>query len=109
MNRTNFRFALAAVLATLSAPALAFDSSDGTQPAIENSAPAIVLHAQGGAAQAFRGELYPATDNAAPAIALVAIPDDGGPQAEPAEAWETPSVGIALSAPKATEQVAAVR
>jgi hypothetical protein len=113
MSSTNFRIALAAVLATLSAPAFAGDSAisgDPTWPAIESPAPAVILHARGGEVEALRADpLFPATDSAAPAVALVAVPDDGGPQAEPAESWQTPSVAIVLpSAPKA-EQVAAAK
>lgn len=117
MTSRNIRIALAAVLATLSAPAFAGDSTasaisgDPTWPAIENPAPAVVLHARGGEVQALDADpLFPETDNAAPAVALVAVPDDGRPEFEPAEGWETPSFAVVLpSAPKATEQLAAAK
>jgi hypothetical protein len=118
MSNTKSRFALAAVLAALSAPAFAGDaarssvSGDPTWPVIENPAPAVAVNAKGGEAQALlrADPTWPATDSASPAIALVAVPDDGGPQIDPVEQWEpTPSYAIELSAPKATEQVATVR
>jgi hypothetical protein len=115
MTRTTSRFALAAVLTALTVPAFASAESsisgDPTWPAIENPAPAVALRAQGGEAQALLASdpTFPLTDSAAPAIALVAIPDDGGPQADPVEEWEpTPNVAIALSASK-VERVATVR
>ena len=112
MTRTISRFALAAVLTAISVPAFASSNSeDGTWPAIENPAPALALRAQGGEAQALVASdpTFPFTDSAAPAIALVAIPDDGGPQADPVEEWEpTPNVAIALSGTK-VERVATVR
>jgi len=117
MNRTNIRIALAAVLATSSAPAFAGDSAvsaiagDPTWPAIENPAPSVVLHDRGGEVQALRADpLSPDTDNAAPAVALVAVLDDGGPEFEPAGGWETPSFAVVLpSAPKAVEQLAVAK
>ena len=105
MTSTKTRFALAAALAVLSTPAFAdgyaISFGDGTWPAIENPAPAVAVRAQGGEAEALvrAADLFPATDSAAPTFALVAIPEDDGPQAQPAESWETPSYGIALSAP----------
>jgi hypothetical protein len=115
MTSTKTRFALAAALAVLSTPAFAdgyaISFGDGTWPAIENPAPAVAVSAQGGEAEALLAAdpLFPATNSAAPAFALVAIPDHGDPQPEPAEAWVTPSYGIALSVPKAADQVATVR
>ena len=107
------RIALAAVIATLSAPAFAADNTsaiagDPTWPAIENPAPALVVNHRGNAEALRADPTFPATDNAAPAVALVSVPDDG-PTFQPAETWETPSVAIASGSTQKSEQIAAVR
>jgi hypothetical protein len=118
MRNTKSRFALAAVLASLSVPAFAADAApssiagEGTWPVVENPAPAFAVNAQGGEVQALLRDnpTWPATDNASPAIALVAVPDDGGPQIDPVEVWvRTPSFAVVLPGAQAPEQVATVR
>ncbi len=91
MSSRNSRIALAAVLAALSAPALADDApacsvcGDPTWPALQSPAPAIALEAQGGEAEALAAAdpTWPETTSAMPAIALSPHRSDG-PRAEPA-------------------------
>jgi len=108
MSSTKTRIALAAVVAALSAPALAGDVSessvygDPTWPAIEQPAPAITLHAQGGEAEALRraDPTWPETTSALPSIALVPQPADR-PLFDPAGPFE-PAVhyAVVLGAPE---------
>lgn len=109
--------AVAAVLASLSAPALAADPAtcsvcdDPTQPAHVGSAPAFALAAAGGEAEAIAAAdpTQPRTGNAAPAVAL-RREDGGAPVVEQPAEW-APKAHYALEvAPAAApaERVATV-
>lgn len=98
MRSTKSHFALAAVLAALSTPALADDASlcsvcgDPTWPELDNPAPALTLRSQGGEVEALVGAdpTWPAETAALPGIAVVAQPADGG-EVEPARVDERPA------------------
>lgn len=108
----NTKIALAAVLASLSVPAFAADTSsisgDPLFGPIDNPAPAIVLDAKGAEAEALRADpTFPAIETAAPAVALVR--EEGAPSIEaPAEWAPTAHYAIELGA-KTTERVAKAR
>jgi hypothetical protein len=112
MSTTKSRFALAAVLASLSVPAFAADASSVSGDPLfgpsDNLAPAIVVNATGQEAEALRADpTFPAIESAAPAIALVR--EEGAPTIEtPAEWAPTAHYAIELGA-KTTERVAAAR
>lgn len=117
MSRTNIRIVVAAALAALSVPAFASDAEvcsvcgDPTFPAVEKHAPALVLHAQGGEAEALVrvDPTVPATGNAAPAMALTPYASSA-PLLDPAPvSAQAPTVHYAIElSPSKTERVATV-
>ena len=99
-----FRIAAAVVAAALGAPAVAHDlSSDPTQPAVENPAPAIVLHGSGRAeARALNADpTWPRTEVAAPAVALSRLASDASAAVLGDEPWAS-----AVQAQKAGSRLA---
>jgi hypothetical protein len=111
MKNTTIRFALAAAVAALSVPAFAADTSVSGDPLFgpnDNLAPAIVVNAKGGEADALRADpTFPAIDVAAPALALVH--EDGAPTIEAPAEWAPASqYAIELGA-KTPERVAKAR